>query len=110
MNQFSIKPKNVAETGIADPGGAFCDDLEHRLSIGDRTGNDAQHFRCCRLLFQCLRKIARSRLHFVKKTRIFDCYDGLIGESCQDFDLLLGEGPDGLASEHDHANRYSFAQ
>ena len=70
---------------IAQPRGILRNDIQHRLNIRRRAGDDAQDFARRRLLLQRL-------LEFLKQPHVLDRDHRLVGEGFKQFDLRRGEG------------------
>src|SRR5262245_36053326 len=58
----------------------------------------------CSLVFEGFLQLLRSRLHLLKKTRVLDGYDGLVGENLEQLNLSIGEGANLGAPNGDQAN------
>src|SRR5437867_161536 len=61
---------------------AACDarnTVEHRLKIELRAADDGEHIARCRLVFECLRELARACLLRLEEARVLDGDYGLIG-------------------------------
>ena len=54
LKGFTIEADNRCVTRFTQPRGILCNHIEHRLDIGRRTGDDAQDFTRCSLLFQSI--------------------------------------------------------
>ena len=78
----------------ANPRGAFDDGIEHRLHVGGRAADDAEHLGRCRLMLQCLAQFRVALSEFLKQADIFDGDDGLVGEGFEERDLLIGKRTD----------------
>ena len=64
---------------------------QHRLQIERRAADDLEHVSGGGLLLQRFAQIIGALLHFVEQPRLLDGDDGLIGESLQQFDVVIGE-------------------
>ena len=51
-----------------------------------------------------------ARLHLVEQSHVFDRNHGLVGETGNKIDLAVGERPDLLPRQDEHADRRAFAQ
>src|SRR5262245_40743704 len=81
-----------AQYHIIDPAnlcGACDNGIEYGLHVRRRTADDAEHLRCCRLMFQGLAQFRISLLDFLKQAHIFDGDHCLVGEGLQQFDLSV---------------------
>ena len=106
----SLPQPQVAELRLAEAHGVRQHGLEHRLEFAGRARDDLQHLGGRRLLLQRLGQLARARLHLVEQPHVLDRDHRLVGERGDEFDLLVGEGPDGRAGQRQHADRHSLAQ
>ena len=70
---------------IAQARGIFCNDIQYRLNIRRRAGDDAQDLARRRLLLQCLGE-------FLKQPHVLDGDHRLVGEGFEQLDLRRGEG------------------
>jgi hypothetical protein len=61
-------------------------------------------------MFERFRQLARTRLHLVEQPYIIDRDHGLVGESRDQLDLTLGERPDHVSNQHDHANEIALVK
>ena len=77
-----------------NPGGALDDRVEHRLHVGGRATDDAEHFGGCRLMLQCFAQFCVALLQFLKQPHVLDSDNGLVGEGLKKSYLLLGERAD----------------
>src|SRR5262245_6307175 len=64
----------------ANPGGALDDGVEHRLHVGGRAADDAQHFRCRSLMLQRFTQFCVALLDFLEQAHVLDGDDGLVGK------------------------------
>ena len=85
-------------------------DIQHRLEIGGRAGDDPQHLAGGRLLLQRLGEIAVAILQLLEQARVLDGDDRLISECLQQGDLRVREGLHLLTANHDGANWRALAQ
>src|SRR5262245_41939257 len=61
-----------------DPRRAFNNGVKHRLHIGGRPADDAEHLGCCRLMFQGFTQFCVARLDFLEQPHVLDGDDSLI--------------------------------
>ena len=78
----------------ANPRSALDDGVEHRLHVGRRAADDAEHFGRCRLMLQRLAQFRVALAEFFEQADVFDGDDGLVGESLEERDLLIGKRTD----------------
>ena len=88
-------PRRSRNTGSRSNAGA-ADDLEN---VGGRG-----------LLLQRFGQLARALLLGVEQARVLDRDHRLVGESCDQLDVLIGERPHYVPAQNDHADRTSLAQ
>ncbi len=110
MEGVSIIQVERAELGAANSRGVRQHRLEDWLQFAGRAGNDLQHLRGRRLLFQRLAEIGRALTQLVEQPRILDGDDGLGGEVLDQFDLFAGERPDLLAKDGDGADQFTILE
>ncbi len=72
-HQLTIEADERAKNSVAQPRGALCHGVKHRLNIGRRARDNAQNIARGRLLLQGL-------LCLVEETDILDGDNGLVGE------------------------------
>ena len=84
-----------------NPSSTLDDRIEHRLHIRRRPADNAQHFGRCRLMLQRLAQFGVALLQFFEEAHVFNCDDGLVGESFEKGDLFLGEGTDLGSADRD---------
>src|SRR5262249_15779543 len=94
ITAVSREPQH-AKLGIADASGIFEHRMENGSEFARRAADDLQHLRGRGLLFQRLRQFLRARLDLVEQAHILDCNYRLVGKSLEQFNLLLGERPQG---------------
>jgi hypothetical protein len=82
---------------MAEQAGALGHRLEHRLHVGRRRADHLQHLGRRGLPVERL-------LRLVEEAHVLDRDGGLIGEGCQQLDLLVGECPHFLAPHDDDAD------
>src|SRR5215472_6599724 len=105
MNKNPVEPEHVAELSLAELCCAPGDRVEHRLNVGRRTGDYAQHLASRGLILKRLLKFALACLLRLEQPRVFDGDDGLVGEGLEYLNLLVGEGLYLGTPENQHANR-----
>jgi hypothetical protein len=89
--------RHGAEVRLAYAGRVFQHRPEYRLQFARRTADDLENLRGRGLLLQGFAK-------FVKQPRVLDGDDGLRCEVLDQLDLLVGERPNFLAVNSNHAN------
>ena len=110
MEQLAIEAEHVREQAAAESDSVAHDRLEHRLHVGRRGADHAKDRGRRRLLLQCLGQLAGARLHLVEQAHVLDRDHRLVGEGGDQLDLLLGERPDDVARQGDHADHRTAAQ
>ena len=86
-----------------NPRRALDDGVEHRLHVGRRAADDAEHLGRCRLMLQRLAQFRVALAEFLEQPHVLDGDDGLVGEGFEQCDLFLGERADfGTANENQH--------
>ena len=88
-----------------NPSGALDDGIEHRLHVGRRAADDAEHLGRRGLMLQRLAQFRIALLEFFEEPHILDGDHSLISESFQERDLLLGEGANLHAADTNGADR-----
>src|SRR5215470_10433560 len=88
---------------ITQPRRVLSHDIEHRLNIGWRAGNDAEDFARCGLLFQ-------SFFEFLKQSHVLDGDHGLVGKGLEERNLLISERPDFHSANQDSPDRKSLTK
>ena len=73
-----------------NPRRALDDGVEHRLHVGRRAADDAEHLGRCRLMLQGLAQFCVALLQFFEQPHVLDGDDGLIGEGFEKLDLFIG--------------------
>src|SRR5262249_35429549 len=94
---FSFSQENRGVVCIAQPRGALDEGVQYLLQIEGRATDDLQHVGGGGLLLQRLAQL-------VEQARVLDGDDGLTRETCEQRDLLVGEGPDFLAKNGDDSD------
>src|SRR5262252_1028780 len=64
-----------------NPRGALDDGVEHRLHLGGRTADDAEHFGRCGLMLQRLAQFCIALLDLLEQSHVLDRDHRLISES-----------------------------
>src|SRR5262245_56130045 len=98
------------EVRIAYPCRVLQHCLEYGLQLPGRSGDDAQYFRCRRLLLQRLAQFTRACLYILEQPHILDGDHRLVGESGGELDLPVGEGAHLESRQYDHANWHALPQ
>src|SRR5262245_34646705 len=93
-----------------NPSSALDDGVEDGLHIGGRAAYDAEHLGCCRLMLQCLTQLCIPFLQLLKQPDILDGNDGLVREGFEKGDLLVCEGTDLRAANHNRPNRNTLTE
>jgi hypothetical protein len=101
-----IQVEDGRVVGLADTRGAPDHGVQHGLEIRRRGADDPQDLGRGRLLLERFGEVAVLGLQLLEEADVLDGDDGLIGESLEEGDLLVGErsrlrapdrnGPDGL--------------
>src|SRR5262245_66456854 len=86
-NEFAVDHGNHADVGVAQLFRTLCDDGEHRLCIGRRAADDAEHFACRGLELKRFLQLALARLLSIEQSRVLDRDYGLVGKGLEQFDL-----------------------
>ena len=94
LDQLAVEPRYDADVGGAQSFCALSDDVEDRLYVGRRTGDDLQDLAGRRLLLQGLGEVGVLGLQLGEQPRVLDGDDGLIGEGGDNVDLFVGERAD----------------
>src|SRR5215470_7941037 len=92
-----------------NPGRALNDGIQYRLYVCRRAANDAEHFRCCRLMFQRLAQFCVALLDLFEEPHVLDRDDRLVCEGFEELDLLFREGADYSTTNDDDADRLVLA-
>ena len=87
-----------AAVGARQLAGAGDDRVEHRLDV-QRRAHRPTDLAQRRQLLDRLGQLARPRLQLLEEADVLDGDDGLVGESLQQLDLVVGERP-GLGARH----------
>ena len=82
-DKFAVDNGNDTDLRITQFLSSLANSFEHRLNVGRRTGNDAQHVGGCRLLLQRFSEFVCALLLRLEQPRVLDGDHRLIGESCQ---------------------------
>src|SRR5262245_1255249 len=90
------KPKRYVETA-KQMKTASDDRIEHRLYVGRRAADDLEHLGGSCLLLQRL-------FGLIEQPHVLDSDDGLVGESLEQRDLLVGKRPCGCPANGDDAD------
>ena len=93
-----------------NPRRALDDGVEHRLHVGRRAADDAEHLGRRRLMLQRLAQFRVALLEFLEQPHVLDGDDRLVGEGLQQRDLLLGERTDLQSANMNHPDGDAFAQ
>src|SRR6516165_943450 len=104
----TIKPHDERKLAITQPHPALSNCIEDWLNVSRRPGDDPEHVRSCRLLFQRLRKIVGALAQFVEQPRVLNSDDSLRREVLHQFDLLVSKGTNFSAVNSDHTNCLTF--
>src|SRR4029450_1230476 len=99
--QHGINPTN--------PGGARDGGGQHRLHVGGRPADDAEHLGCRRLMLQGLAQFCVAFLQFFEEPYVLDGDDGLIGEGFQQFYLLVAKRTDLSPADYNGPDRHFLA-
>src|SRR5215813_516091 len=93
-----------------NPGGALDDSVEHRLHVGRRAADDAQHLRCRCLMLQGFAQFCIALLNLLEQPHILDGDHSLVGESFKKSDLLVRERPDLCSADHNGPDWNAFSK
>ena len=105
----SLLKKHRSELSVADPCRVFQHLIKHRLELTGRTElMTLKHLGGRRLLLQRFGQIGRTLAQLLEQARVLDRDDGLAGEIADKFNLLVGERPDLLAVNANHADKLAF--
>src|SRR5262245_37005341 len=107
--RIAFTQRRDAELGSANLYRVRQNGFKHRLKFAGRARDDPQYLAGRGLLLQRLGQFARARLHFVEQTHVLNRDHGLVGESGDKLDLLLGERTDGRTLQYDHSDSGSVA-
>src|SRR5262245_43761085 len=86
----------------ANARGAFYDGIQHRLHIGGRATDDAEHLGSGRLMLQRLAQFRIAFLDLLEQPDVFDGNDRLRGKSFQQRHLLVSKRLHLRAADDDH--------
>jgi len=89
---------------------ALDDGIEHRLDIGRRAADDAEHLGCSGLMLQRLAQFCVALAEFFEQAHVLDGDDGLSGEGLQKFYLLIGKRADLDPANDNCADGDAFSQ
>src|SRR5262245_23933229 len=64
----------------ADPSSALNNGVEHRLHVGGRAADDAEHLGGCRLMLQRFAQFRIALLQFLEQPHVLDCDDCLVAK------------------------------
>src|SRR5262245_3129584 len=92
----------------ANPGGALDDGIEHWLHVRGRAADDAEHFRCSRLMLQGFPQLCIPFLQFFEEADIFDGDYRLVSEDFKEANLLFRKRPNFSPANQDSPNRGSL--
>jgi hypothetical protein len=76
-----------------NPHGALDDGVEHRLHVGRRTADDAEHLGRRRLMLQSLAQFRVALLDLLEQSHVLDGDHSLIRERFEKGDLFVRKGP-----------------
>ena len=82
----TVRPDDAGHVRLAQPSGRLDQRVKHRLQIESRAADDLEHVGGRGLLLQRFAQL-------VEQPRVLDGDDGLLGEVCDQLDLLVGEWP-----------------
>src|SRR5262245_44089927 len=88
---------------------ALDDGIEHRLHVGRRPTDDAEHFRRCRLMLQRFAQFGITLLQFFEEANVLDSDDRLVGKGCYQLDLFICKRFDLSPKDNDNADRNSLS-
>ena len=104
---ISLPEIERAEICLTQPRGVCEHGLEHRLEFPGRAGDDPQHLRGRRLLFQRFAQIIGPPAQVANQPRVLDRDDRLVGKVLQQRNLLVGKGPHLLAKRPQVAKQHA---
>ena len=90
--------------GVAEPGRALEEALQHGLEVERRAADDLQDLAGRGLLFERLGEVPVAGLELLEQPDVLDGDDGLVGEGLEQLDLLVRERPGLGASDGDRAD------
>ena len=93
-----------------NPCGALDDGVEHRLHVGRRAADDAEHLGGRGLMLQGLAQFCVALLDFLEQSDILDRDHGLVGERFEQGDLLIRKRHEPPCAEYYHSNRNTFTE
>ena len=108
MFSFAESQQHVIDP--TNPRGALDDGVEHRLHVGGRAADDAEHLGRCRLMLQRFAQFRVALLQFFEQPHVLDGDDRLIGKGFEQRDLLFGKRPNFRAANMNDPNRITLAQ
>src|SRR5690242_19556535 len=95
---------------LADACGILRYSVEHRLQLEGRLADHLEDFAGGSLLPEGLGEVPIAPLEFSKEPHVLDRDYGLVGESFDEFDLLVGERLDNAPAHQDETDRTPVAQ
>ena len=94
-----------------NPCGALDDGIEHRLHVGRRAADDAEHLGRCGLMLQRLAQFCVALLQFLEQPHVLDGDHCLVGERFQaSANLFLRERADFRPANENRTDRDAFSQ
>ncbi len=93
-----------------NPRRALDDRVQHRLHVGRRAADDAEHLGRRRLMLQRLAQFRVALLDFFEQPDVLDGDDRLISEGFEQSDLFFGERTNFRATNENCSDRNTFAQ
>src|SRR3990170_4794321 len=107
---LAVEPEYTTLFGAAERRSILNKGIQDWLKIECRPANDLEHLTGGRLLIQRLGKVTIALLQFFEQPHVLDGDDGLIGESFEKSDLLIGERADVRSADMNCADRQAFAK
>jgi hypothetical protein len=104
MDEPPVVAKDMAELSFAKLCGTLSNGVEHRLDIGGRAADDAEHIAGRSLILQGLLEFALACLLCLEQPRVLDSDHSLVGEGLEKLNLSVGELADFSASDADYAD------
>ena len=95
MQIVAIPQQYHCVIGVTETARTLGDGCKDRLDVGRRRRDSAEDVAAAGLVGQGLGKFARLGLHLVEQTDVFDGSHRLVGEGCDQLDLLVGKRLDG---------------
>ena len=93
-----------------NPGGALDDGVEHRLHVGGRAADDAEHLGRCRLMLQRLAQFRVALAEFLEQAHVLDGDHRLVGEGFEKRYLFVGEGTNLCTADDDQTDGDALAK